>query len=256
MKAGSSSRPRVTACIPAYNSARTLEKLASGLAMQKVDKIIVANDASTDGTAAVARALSKRYPLILIDRKKNGGGSQAVFDCYLKALKFAGKNDVIVRMDSDLEHLPEWLPTLVSPIIQNKADAALVEIRLNAKLDPLSFEYNRKYAAKQDELIGIGLRVQQSPGMQAFRAETLEKIMPLIIEYRRRYEKRFGEKDRVGIDLAALTALKIIGKTPVIIHFPQAPTQPKPVVHLVEQERQIKRHLEIMNEILEAHKNG
>ncbi len=73
--------PKATVAIPVFNSEATLERcLASASAQTLANiEIIVADDGSTDGSAALAEALAGRDPRIRVVRmERNGGKSRAM----------------------------------------------------------------------------------------------------------------------------------------------------------------------------------
>ncbi len=75
-------------------------------------EILIVDDGSTDGTQEVAKELSKKYPVRLIDRsKKKKGLGFAVVDGFKEA-----KGDILVVMDADLQHPPEDVPRLIEKI--------------------------------------------------------------------------------------------------------------------------------------------
>lgn len=69
----------VSAIIPCYNAAVTIERAVQSLLQQSVpiDEIIVVNDGSTDGSLAVLRTLEKSHTQLFIIEQKNRGVSGA-----------------------------------------------------------------------------------------------------------------------------------------------------------------------------------
>jgi glycosyltransferase involved in cell wall biosynthesis len=105
----------IIAIIPAYNEERHIADVLKRV-KSCVDKTIVINDGSKDATGAIA----KRCGVIVKNLKINSGKSQALIEGIKIAEKF--KPDIIVFMDSDGQHKPEEVPSLVKPIIDGKAD--------------------------------------------------------------------------------------------------------------------------------------
>jgi glycosyltransferase involved in cell wall biosynthesis len=81
-----------------------------------VDKIIIADNGSTDRTAEVARAAGA----IVVAEAEKGYGAAC-----LKGIAAAGAVDVIVFMDGDHSDFGEDMATLVDPIIAGTADFVL-----------------------------------------------------------------------------------------------------------------------------------
>lgn len=93
---------RLSAVIPAYNAGETLPRVLEALLpqLEAGDECVVVDDASTDGTAAVA----SRYPVRLIRRAQAGGPAGAR---NLGAAEASG--DVLVFLDSDVAAHPDVL---------------------------------------------------------------------------------------------------------------------------------------------------
>jgi glycosyltransferase involved in cell wall biosynthesis len=91
----------VSIVIPAYNAERTLARVLEALAAQDPapDEVIVVDDGSSDGTAAVAEAHGAR--LVRMTRRGYAGGARN------KGWEQA-RADVVVFLDSDAIPAPGW----------------------------------------------------------------------------------------------------------------------------------------------------
>lgn len=110
----------VAVLIPAYNEATQIESVVKALPTY-VDRVVIVNDASTDSTADVIRALAEideRIVAIDLDENRGVGGAMAV------AYGWARDNgiDVAVRVDGDGQMDPDEMPLLIEPIVQGTAD--------------------------------------------------------------------------------------------------------------------------------------
>jgi|TARA_Y100000031_G_C8220335_1_gene385606 dolichol-phosphate mannosyltransferase len=101
--------------IPTFNEAQNI-----GLLIPKIHdvlnnhfkhEIIVVDDNSPDGTAKVARGLSKKHNVRVLLRKKKRGLSSAVIDGF----KIAKGNSICV-MDADLSHPPDVLQSMIKEL--------------------------------------------------------------------------------------------------------------------------------------------
>jgi dolichol-phosphate mannosyltransferase len=107
--------------LPAYNEEESLplllERVEESMGEDDTEyRVIVVNDGSTDGTAAVTDALEGRMPLERIDHDTNRGLGEAVRTGLLHALGLADDRDIIVTMDSDNTHTPGLIPGMVRRI--------------------------------------------------------------------------------------------------------------------------------------------
>lgn len=111
----------IVVVVPAYREAARLPSvLASMPAM--VERIIVVDDASEDGTFEVARA-STDERVIAIAHARNRGVGAAIATGYARALEIRGEpRDAFVVMAGDGQMDPRDLPALVVPIARGEAD--------------------------------------------------------------------------------------------------------------------------------------
>ena len=108
--------------VPTYNEAASLPLLVERLAPAMRDReweLIVVDDGSPDGTAAVAEKLGATQPVRVLRRAGKAGLASAV----IAGMKEA-RGDVLVVMDADLSHPPEVVPALVKAI-ETGADLAV-----------------------------------------------------------------------------------------------------------------------------------
>ncbi len=102
--------------IPAYNEARSLERILPRIPGDLCDLVIVVNDGSTDDTSAASRTLGAT----VIDRKVRGGPGPAIRDG-LDLLRSRGF-DVVAVMASNGKHDPLQLPDLIRPLGDGSLD--------------------------------------------------------------------------------------------------------------------------------------
>ena len=97
----------VAVVIPAYNEAGSIAGLAAR-ALQQAPLVIVVDDASQDGTAALLAGL----PITLLHHDENRGKGAALATGFAAALaRGAGR---VVTLDGDGQHRPEDIPRLLA----------------------------------------------------------------------------------------------------------------------------------------------
>ena len=101
---------KIAVIIPAFNEARSIGQVVAALP-KKVDQIIVADNASTDATAKIAR----EHGAVVVHEKRKGYG----YAC-LKGMAFLEDDppEIVVFLDGDYSDYPEDLETLVDPILK------------------------------------------------------------------------------------------------------------------------------------------
>lgn len=108
--------------IPTYNNEKTLEGVISGV-LKITENIIVVNDGSTDTTGDILKKFSF---LTIISYEKNQGKGHAIQKGFEAAISRGYL--YAVTIDSDGQHFPEDILTLISPI-NNESDKLIIGAR-------------------------------------------------------------------------------------------------------------------------------
>lgn len=162
----------ISVVIPLYNEEQTIGNVIERIqAVMKQTglkyEIIVVDDHSFDKSLMVA----KRYPVRLYSLIVHVGKGMVLRAGFAKA-----KGDLIVTIDSDGSHLPEELPKLLEPILNDKADLVIGS----------RYRQQKKVAAKRLNVFGVksfnliiqmfaGVNVTDSQsGYRAMKREVLE----------------------------------------------------------------------------------
>ncbi len=111
---------RVAVVVPAHDEERLIAATLTGIP-EFVDRILVVDDASTDGTVSAVRALTD--PRVeLVARDRNGGVGAAIVTGYERALEEG--LDVVCVMAADNQMDPADLLMLVEPVARGEVDYA------------------------------------------------------------------------------------------------------------------------------------
>ena len=110
--------------IPAYNEEKTITKTVESILNTKYDYIII-NDGSTDSTQKILEQHNYNH----IDLLTNLGIGGAVQTGY----KYAHDNnyDIAVQFDADGQHDPEYIESLIQPILDREAHLVIGSCFIN-----------------------------------------------------------------------------------------------------------------------------
>ena len=132
---------KTTIIIPSYNEIRTLPdvlRALSGVALEK--EVIVVDDGSRDGTREwLDKAVSAKefpYELKVIKHEKNTGKGGALITGF-----GAASGDIVIVQDADLEYDPGYIPSVVKPIEEGRADAVFGSRFISGKFETYNMLY-------------------------------------------------------------------------------------------------------------------
>jgi len=110
----------ISVVIPAYCAEKHLELVVKGIP-EFITYIIIVDDCSTDSTLQIAKRLAiKNTRIKLIKHEMNQGVGGAMLSGYGLAYKL--NSGIVVKIDSDNQMDPDFLPDLIDPIINAEAD--------------------------------------------------------------------------------------------------------------------------------------
>ena len=113
----------VSVLVPAKDEAENLpeflQRCAQALGSAGFSfEVVVVNDGSRDRTDQVLRDLERQYPFLeVVTHRRQRGIADA-----LRSAGDVARGDVFVFYPADLQYLPEDIPGLVAPILENRAD--------------------------------------------------------------------------------------------------------------------------------------
>ena len=111
-------KKKIVVCIPAYKEENTLPYVIYKC-LKYTKEILVIDDGSTDRTARIARMAGAR----VVSHKENQGYGGAIRTCFLVGKR--EKADCLVIIDSDGQHDPDQIPSLIEPILKDRADLVI-----------------------------------------------------------------------------------------------------------------------------------
>lgn len=104
---------RVAVVIPAYNAARHIARVVSGIP-SFIDHIIVVEDGGTDDTGKILQELIEPR-LTVVHHAVNQGVGGAMVSGFRAAMEHLA--DIVVKMDADGQMDPAFLPHLLDPLV-------------------------------------------------------------------------------------------------------------------------------------------
>ncbi len=178
-------KPRIGVLVVAYNAeshlAKTLDRIPRDFAAQ-VDEVLVCDDASPDNTYLVGLGYQNRgtdLPMRLVRHPINlgyGGNQKAGYRWAIDE-----KLDIVVLLHGDGQYAPEFLPQIVQPIVDGKADAVfgsrMMErgAALEGGMPRYKFVGNRILSTVQNAMSGATLSEWHS-GYRAYSVEWLKSV--------------------------------------------------------------------------------
>lgn len=166
--------------IPTYNEKENIENIIRAVfALEKVFHILIVEDNSPDGTAAIVKNLQKEFPerLFILERP----GKQGLGTAYIAGFKWCLEHnyEFIFEMDADFSHNPKDLPRLYKACTVEGGDMAIGSryiTGVNVVNWPMGRILMSFFASKYVRFV-TGLPIQDTTaGFVCYRRQVLETI--------------------------------------------------------------------------------
>ncbi|MBR5844076.1 MAG: polyprenol monophosphomannose synthase [Bacteroidaceae bacterium] len=174
--------------IPTYNEKENIENIIRAVFnLPESFDILVIDDNSPDGTAAIVKGLQNEFPerLHILERK----GKLGLGTAYIAGFKWAIEHryDYIFEMDADFSHNPEDLLRLKAACRDNGADMAIGSryvSGVNVVNWPMGRVIMSYYASKYVRIV-TGMKIHDTTaGFVCYRREVLETMELDKIEFK------------------------------------------------------------------------
>lgn len=166
--------------IPTYNERENIENIIRAVfGLEKTFHILIIEDGSPDGTAAIVKTLQQEFPdrLFMIERK----GKLGLGTAYITGFKWALEHsyEYIFEVDADFSHNPNDLPRLYEACAVQGGDVAIGS-RYVSGVNVVNWPMGRvlmSYFASKYVRIVTGLPIHDTTaGFKCYRRQVLETI--------------------------------------------------------------------------------
>jgi len=172
--------PELAIVVPTYNERENLAGVTAAMLAAMPDaSILVVDDASPDGTGALADELARADPRIAVLHRPGKAGLAAAYVAGFAHVLRDPAVRYVVQMDADFSHDPEALPALVAPVRDGGFDLAIGS-RWVAGGGTRHWSVGRQLLSRGASVyaglvLGIGLR-DITAGFKCWRRAVLEDI--------------------------------------------------------------------------------
>ena len=165
-----SSDARIALIIPALDEELALATVLDELPRSLFAQVIVVDNGSTDGTAALARARGAR----VVSEPRRGYGRA----CLAGLAALDGAADIVVFMDADASDVPAEAPALLEPILRGEADLIIGSRRLG-RAAPAALAWHQRWGNRL--VVGLirllfGFRYTDLGPFRAIRRASLAQL--------------------------------------------------------------------------------
>jgi dolichol-phosphate mannosyltransferase len=209
-----------------------MPKLKTTLTEMKEDfRILVCNDGSIDNTQTMLEAYAQEMPVEIIRHKINRGLGESSRDLFERASELTQPGDVIVRLDCDDTHEPEFIPSIVKKVRDG------FDVVIASRFEPgggqMGVSSYRAFISRSANLFMkvffpiSGLK-EYSCGFRGYRAEKVKEAVAF-------YGNNFIQLKGLGFTctLEKLVKLKLIGarfgEVPFMLRYDQKQSASKMV---------------------------
>ena len=175
-------RSRIWLTIPTFNELGNVERIVreAGVQLDQAAagdyRILIVDDASPDGTGALADKLAAELPAVeVLHRRVKQGLGRAYLAGFERAL--AAGAELVIVMDADYSHDPAYLPELLAAAEHNDLvlGSRYVPGGGTAHWPPLRRLLSRAGSLYARTILGVGVR-DLTGGFRCIRREVLEQV--------------------------------------------------------------------------------
>jgi glycosyltransferase involved in cell wall biosynthesis len=194
--------PELTVVMPVFNEAGTLEEIVGRIQASGVScELVIVDDASTDGSAAVMTRLASASNVRVFHQPSNRGKGAAIRFGNMQA-----RGAIVILQDADLEYDPGDYKALIEPITNGTADVVYGSRFLpgaECSISWLTYCANRLITWCFNRATGRRMSDVETC-YKAIRRELAQEIAPLLVE------ERFGIEIELTARLVKMAGVRIV----------------------------------------------
>lgn len=166
--------------IPTFNEKENIEAIIRAVFSQEKEfDILVVDDNSPDGTAAIVEGLQSEFARLHLE---NRIGKHGLGTAYIHGFKWALKKgyDYIIEMDADFSHNPKDLIRLYKACAEDGADFSIGSRYVNNKINVVNWDFKRLFLSYFASIyVRIITRIpiyDTTAGFVCYKRKVLEQI--------------------------------------------------------------------------------
>jgi len=171
---------KVIAVVPIFNETKTLKNILERI-RPHVDMFVCVDDGSIDDSLTILRKFaSKKINVFIVPLKKNSGMAGALkcgflFTLFLRKNKVIQDEDIVITIDADGQHKPEYIPEIVGYMKRKKMDVVLT--RRDFSLYPTYKILGNKFLTWTNSILSGMKYIDVESGLRFLKVKTLEPIL-------------------------------------------------------------------------------
>ena len=172
--------PKIVAVIPVFNEEKTLEDILKRIASQ-VEMLVCVNDGSKDNSLKILKNFAhKRKNFFVVNLRSNSGMAKAIktgflFILYLEKLGHLNGDDIVVTIDADGQHKPEYIRKIAKYLILKKVDVVLT--RRDFSVYPKYKIFGNRFLTWTNSLLSGFKYFDVESGLRLLKVKTIKPIL-------------------------------------------------------------------------------